>query len=96
MRWNDAQTYIAGESNRFGPTPKSHPAPAKMTWQLLTFLGQTWGKGRRPRIKAERLVPYVKTIKEQGGCITFDVPVSAEGKIPDLFMRLLRQLRSEE
>jgi len=40
-------------------------------------------------------VLYVKEINAQGGCITFDVPASAEGEMPESFMKVLRSLNKK-
>jgi len=92
IRSNDAQTYTAGEARQIGPTPESHPAPKGMKWQILTYLGNTWGKGATPRYGADKLIPYIDKVNAQGGSVTFDVPLSSEGAIPESFMTVLKEL----
>lgn len=91
IRSNDAQTYTAGEARQIGPTPESHPAPKGMKWQILTYLGRTRGQGT-PRYSAARLIPYLDKVNALGGSVTFDVPLSSEGAIPESFMTVLREL----
>jgi len=92
IRLNGAQTYTAGEATQIGATPKTHPPPEGMTWQLLTYLGHTWGKGTKPRYGADELIPYLDKVNALGGSVTFDVPLSSEGAIPESFMTVLRKL----
>ncbi len=92
IRLNGAQTYTAGEANHIGATPKTCPPPEGMEWQLLTYLGRTWGKGTKPRYGADRLIPYLDKVNALGGSVTFDVPLSSEGAIPESFMTVLREL----
>ena len=88
---NGAQTYTAGEAFRIGATPETDPPPEGMEWQLLTYLGRRWGTGT-PRYSAARLIPYLDKVNALGGSVTFDVPLSSEGAIPESFMTVLRQL----
>ena len=63
-----------------------------MKWQILTYLGNTWGKGENPRYGTDKLIPYIDKVNAQDGSVTFDVPLSAEGAIPESFMTVLREL----
>ncbi|NQT16943.1 MAG: hypothetical protein HQ582_29570, partial [Planctomycetes bacterium] len=54
--------------------------------------GQTWGKGTQPRYGADELIPYLDKVNALGGSVTFDVPLSSEGAIPESFMAVLRKL----
>ncbi len=52
---------------------------------LLSFLGQTWGKGA-PRFSAEEIAAWSQKVIRAGGAITWDVPVQPSGLIPQPFL----------
>ena len=57
----------------------------------LSFLGETWGMGA-PRFTADQVVEYTKKIRDFGGAVTWDVPVTIDGTITDAFMEQLAAL----
>ena len=59
---------------------------------FLGFLGKWWGAGS-PRFSDELVVAYTKHVNDNGGVITWDVPVSATGKIPEGFIHQLGLLK---
>ncbi len=60
--------------------------------QILTYLGVGWGQGE-PRFSDEFVIGYTKDINRDEGVVTYDVPTSREGLIPEAMMRQLRALR---
>ena len=80
-RLTDQQDYTAGEQNRFGATPQSNPAPPGMQWQILSYLGTRWAKADGPRWSDAWMIYYIRTVSRQGGAVTIDVNVSADGTI---------------
>jgi|688.fasta_scaffold02583_27 hypothetical protein len=61
-------------------------------YHLLTFLGTWWGAGR-PRFSRDLLVAYTDYVNAFGGVITWDIPPTPQGRIPEEFMTLLRALQ---
>jgi len=61
-------------------------------YHVLTFMGPYWGRGL-PRFPDELVVGYTRHINAQGGVISWDLPTSREGLIPEPFMAQLRALR---
>ena len=60
---------------------------------ILTYLGNGWGQGE-PRLSDEFVVGYTKDVNRDEGVVTYDVPTSREGLIPEPVMAQLRALRS--
>lgn len=58
---------------------------------MLSYLGQTWGKGT-PRFSAEQVIEYSKKVWAEGGAVTWDVPVQLNGTISQPFLDQLRAL----
>lgn len=61
-------------------------------YHVLNFLGEWWGAGS-PRFPDELVVGYTKYVNNHEGVVTWDVPLSLEGEIPDVFMEQLRKLK---
>ena len=62
-------------------------------FHILTFMGGFWGRGE-PRCCRETVVGLTKDVNAYGGVITWDVPHTAEGRIPGPFMQRLAALGS--
>lgn len=60
---------------------------------VLTFLGGFWGQGE-PRFCDEFVIGATKQLNRHDGVLTWDVPPTREGHIPDAFMTQLRLLRN--
>lgn len=56
---------------------------------MLSYLGETWGMGDKPRFTPEQAVEFTKKVTSQGGAVTWDVPVAMSGKIADVFLEQL-------
>ena len=99
------QTFTSGENHGFyertkkgkgrALTPKNFPAPDGVVWHLLLPLGQGWGSGTESKFDAETLKNRIDIINAEGGTVTFDLPISAEGKIPGTILGTLIQVGAE-
>ena len=94
------EDYTAGEiadalpvAVNAGWTKPVGDAIAGAQYHILTFLGDYWGRGK-PRFNQEMLAGYTKYINDRGGVITWDVPPTEKGLIPEEFFRLLLALKS--
>ena len=58
---------------------------------MLSFLGEAWGMGA-PRFTADQVVEFTKKIRDFGGSVTWDVPVTIDGTITDPFLEQLAAL----
>jgi len=57
-------------------------------FHILSYLGESWGRGS-PRFPDELVLGYTKHVISKGGVITWDVPISKTGLIPEPFVRQL-------
>lgn len=62
----------------------------KLQFHILTFLGETWCKGDRPKLPDEQIIAYTRQMIDKGGVMTFDVPIQKNGLIPQPFVDQLR------
>ena len=94
------EDYTAGEAT-LAQLPKAVAAcrgrfltrkGAKVQFQILTFLGNSWCRGDRPQWPDEKVIPLVRQLTAKGGAITFDVPIRKSGVIPEPFIRQLRAI----
>ena len=93
------QDYTAGEfSNRLPFADKWTPLESTtdgMQTHLLGFLGRYWGEGE-PRFPDELVRGYTRALTARGVALTWDIPISAEGKLSPLFARQLRGLSQKK
>jgi hypothetical protein len=75
------QDYTAGEQNEWTATPSAFPAPAGVHWQILGFLGSTWGQADGPRLPDCEMIDFVRRATAEGGVVTMDVHLSAKGQV---------------
>jgi hypothetical protein len=52
---------------------------------ILSYLGRTWGMGA-PRFSPEQVIGWSRSIRKQGGAITWDVPIQPNGLIAPPFL----------
>lgn len=108
--YTECEDYTAGEvANAFPVVMDSQwgkPEKPKEYWgkpmdrfvngaqyHLLSFLGYYWGRGE-PRFPDEMVAGYTRHVNSFGGVISWDVPTSREGIIPEAFVRQLELLRN--
>ncbi|HCE44365.1 MAG TPA: hypothetical protein DET40_12530 [Lentisphaeria bacterium] len=60
-------------------------------YHVLNFLGDWWGQGE-PRFPDELVAGYTRYINLQEGVVTWDVPISGEGRLPEAFLSQLGKL----
>ncbi len=89
------EDYTAGEVDSMFPACKGRwvksPDGGAAQWHVLAYAGQYWGRGE-PRFPDEFLVGYTRHANEHEGVVTWDVPVSKTGEIPEAFVRQLQRL----
>ena len=92
------EDYTAGEVDFAFPTGDSYSGRKIERWvgtdqfHILSFMGEWWGDGQ-PRFPIEFVIGYTKRINACQGVVTWDVPISPEGHIPQAFIEQLAQLR---
>ena len=93
------QTFTSGESHNFifardnkALTPKNYPAPEGVIWHLLLPVSDGWGSGTRSRFDPTTLRGRIDLINAQGGAVTLDVPIEADGTIPADILKTLSKL----
>lgn len=97
----ESEDYLAGEVNWHLPVSGVRPWDEKEYYMgpdiagdqlhFLTFLGTFWGAGD-PRFPVELVIGWTKHINNHGGTISWDVPLSDSGIIPEKHMVQLRAL----
>jgi len=94
------EDYTAGEVN-LPQLPKAVGAcegrflarkGVRVQFQILTFLGKSWCRGDRPQWPDEKVIPLVRELTGKGGAVTFDVPITEAGAIPEPFVEQLRAI----
>ena len=65
---------------------------ALVQFHILTFLGKTWCGGDRPQWPDEKIIGLTRRVAEQGGVVTYDVPIQKNGLIPEPFVEQLRAI----
>lgn len=94
------EDYTAGEIAGALPTTGAAPCVMPLSHQvegaqahLLTFLGGQWGHPV-PRFTDAMVAAYTQYVNSWGGAITWDHPVTDDGRIPEAMLRQLATLRS--
>lgn len=86
---SEFEDYTAGEIN----DPATAVCPGRWIGQaqsqMLSYLGKWWG-GEPARFTTEQAVAYTQAFVEKGGVVTWDVPVSTTGRIPEVFLEQLK------
>jgi len=52
---------------------------------ILSYLGQRWGMGE-PRFSTEQVIEWSRSVRKQGGVVTWDVPIQPDGLIAQSFV----------
>jgi hypothetical protein len=61
---------------------------------VLSFLGAWWGKAGPPRFSRNELRALSGKVRRVGGAITWDVPLTVAGRLPDDFATLLEEVKT--
>lgn len=64
----------------------------KARYHMLSYLGDDWGKGTKPRFPDDMVAGYTRHVLENGGVITWDVPIRKSGLIPRAFTDQLKAI----
>lgn len=97
------EDYIAGETAECLPIGGFYgtgftPLPEKIDGaqlHFLNFLGTLWGQGL-PRLPDILAASYTRYIRDRGGAITWDVPITADGKLHAAFLRQLEAIGKQQ
>jgi hypothetical protein len=99
------QTFTAGENHDFyaktkkgkgaALTPKNFPAPDGVVWHLLLPVSDGWNAGTKPRFTLTMLQKHIDTINAEAGVTTLDVPIAADGSMPEAVLETLKSLGRE-
>jgi hypothetical protein len=91
---SEHEDYTAGEISDVFPVRS--PCPGRWLdgaqFHVLSYLGENWCRGL-PRFSDAFVVGTTRHVRERGGVITWDVPITPEGCIPELFIEQLAHLR---
>jgi len=66
---------------QFGATPEYFPPILGKQWHILSLLWYGWNYRIGPCYTDEWLIDYVKRVNQQGGIVSLDAIVSADGTI---------------
>lgn len=95
-RWTIAEDYTAGELNEpFTETCEGRWLEGSQ-WQVLTFLGQKWGR-RDIRYTDAQWSRWVGTVTAKGGCVTLDLGPNHDASLAPIGtfdVKQLNQLRA--
>ncbi len=86
---SEEQDYTAGEMGQFGATPEYFPPILGKQWHILSLLWYGWNYRIGPCYTDEWLIDYVKRVNQQGGIVSLDAIVSADGTIYEPHLKQL-------
>lgn len=91
----DHEDFTAGEiSTAFPAADRTQPLSRWVDGtqlHVMTFLGEWWG-GNTPRFSSDWVAAYTHYINSHEGVMTWDVPISPEGIIPQPFLNQLASI----
>ena len=92
----EEEDYTAGELNSnlpvFGWQWEQSPEDGMIDsaqYHILTYLGEFWGQGK-PRFSREFAAEYTSHVNRHGGTVSWDVPITPDGRIPGEFCEILK------
>lgn len=86
------EDFTAGEIAEAFPVCPG-PTLGSAQYHILSYLGKTWGSGE-PRFTDEFVYGYTKDLISKGGVMTWDVPFTSKGHVPDAFVDQIRKLKN--
>ena len=88
-----AEDYTAGEITDYFPLGGDNSGLVNaVQFHVLTYLGNSWCNGNQPRFSPELTAEITRRIIQRNGVISWDVPISADGRIPESFIDTLKQI----
>jgi len=95
IHYTDHEDFTAGEISDALPECPGQFVTAdsghKDLYHILSYLGSFWGRGE-PRFPDEMVSGYTRHITSKGGVITWDVPISKSGLIPEEHINQLKAI----
>ena len=92
VRSSDYDDYTAGEIARGLPVADENVPITRWVdgaqYHILSFLGETWG-GHELRFSDELVAAYTNYVNNKEGVVTWDVPITMNGSIPEPFLKQL-------
>jgi alpha-L-fucosidase len=85
----DREDYTAGEIDKPGEVVCPGRRIGQAQAHMLSFLGENWSRGP-VRFTTEQVMGWTKDFVARGGVVTWDVPTSKTGLIPDAFVEQLK------
>jgi hypothetical protein len=89
-----AEDFIAGEIDKPDQVAIKRGGEGRVDGaqiHMLSYLGETWGTGA-PRFSAAQAIEYTHKVTDAGGAVTWDVPVSLDGRIGEAFLDQLTSI----
>ena len=86
------EDYTAGEINDVARAKCTGRWVDGAQWHMLSYLGDTWGSGAKPRYTDEQVIAWTRDIIAHEGVVTWDVPIAPNGRIPQPFIDQLTAL----
>jgi alpha-L-fucosidase len=88
---SEQEDYTAGEIDDPGRVQCGGRFVDGKQFHMLSYLGQRWSGGE-PRFSDGQVVEWSTAILQHGGVVTWDVPTSPTGLIPQSFLRQLKAI----
>jgi len=87
---SEEEDYTAGEISNAFPVCSGRWVQGAQ-YHILSYLGESWGRGT-PRFPDAFVIGYTQHVHSKGGVVTWDVPITPGGLIPQPFVEQLRTL----
>ena len=91
LPWSEFDDYTAGEVASVFPVCPGRWLDGAQ-WHVASYLGRRWRRGEDPRFCDEFVIGYTKDCISKDGVVTWDVPISPKGQIPQPFVDQLTAL----
>ena len=86
-----AEDYAAGEANELDKVVCEGRWVDGVQFHMLSYLGERWGYGE-PRFNNGQVIQWTRDILDNGGVVTWEVPIQPSGLIPKPFIDQLTAL----
>lgn len=85
------EDYTAGEINEPDKVVCTGRRLGSAQFHILSYLGPSWAQSP-PRFTNEQVIALTRNVTDKGGVVTWDVPINADGGIPEAFTEQLLAL----